>query len=26
MDGMVGMTAGDVIRHLPLAMRRRDEV
>lgn len=26
MDGMVGMTAGDVIRHLPLAMRRRDEL
>jgi ADP-dependent NAD(P)H-hydrate dehydratase / NAD(P)H-hydrate epimerase len=26
MDGMVGMTAGDVIRHLPLAMRRRDEI
>jgi NAD(P)H-hydrate epimerase len=22
MDGMIGMTAGDVIRHLPLAMRK----
>jgi hydroxyethylthiazole kinase-like uncharacterized protein yjeF len=25
MDGMVGMLAGDVIRHLPLALRRREQ-